>query len=218
MRERLQLLVVVTIIVVLLALLVPAMNKAIYQAELTVCGARQKAVAANLVSYTFDFKKWYPARGVEQLGRETQGGGPVAYLDPMTVYDSLDAHINYDIRPPLKGYISINKMLQCPFNPPVDMEHNTPDSMIEASYMLLWGWGYNLPGGREKFMNRLGDRFTYRGKGYSLLIGDMDLIYPSGLSASHPDINSAILVPDVWVNKPAWGAFWWYSRWTVLNT
>ena len=37
-----ELLVVVTIIVVLLAMLTPALDKAIYQAELAVCGAHKK--------------------------------------------------------------------------------------------------------------------------------------------------------------------------------
>ena len=45
-----ELLVVVTIIVVLLALLTPAMDQAIYQGELTACGARLKAVASAITA------------------------------------------------------------------------------------------------------------------------------------------------------------------------
>lgn len=41
-----ELLGVVVIIVVLLALLVPTMDKAIYEAELAVCAAQQKAIGA----------------------------------------------------------------------------------------------------------------------------------------------------------------------------
>src|SRR5688500_8855542 len=57
-----ELLVVVTIIVVLLALLTPALDKAIYQAELTVCGANQRAVAMSAVSYATGSKRFYPHR------------------------------------------------------------------------------------------------------------------------------------------------------------
>ena len=42
-----ELLVVITIIVILLALLAPALDKAIYQAELAVCGTRVRAIATG---------------------------------------------------------------------------------------------------------------------------------------------------------------------------
>src|ERR1043165_1931025 len=46
-----ELLVVITIIVVLLALLTPALDKAMYQAELAVCGANLRAIANGAIPY-----------------------------------------------------------------------------------------------------------------------------------------------------------------------
>ena len=64
-----ELLVVITILVVLLALLAPAMDKAIYQAELAVCGAQQKAIASSSQGYAFDSRRSYPYRdGVRNTG------------------------------------------------------------------------------------------------------------------------------------------------------
>jgi prepilin-type N-terminal cleavage/methylation domain-containing protein len=46
-----ELLVVITIIVVLLALLMPGLDRAIYQAELAVCGSRLKSLGAAVSTY-----------------------------------------------------------------------------------------------------------------------------------------------------------------------
>ena len=82
-----ELLVVITIIVVLLSLLAPAMDQAIYQAELAVCGARQNATCKGLSVYAMDFKRSYPYRLVAQVsdrvypwqlnvGAQARGGVP----------------------------------------------------------------------------------------------------------------------------------------------
>lgn len=57
-----ELLVVVTIIVVLLSLLAPAMDTAIYQAELAVCGTSQRATAAGAIAYAMGSARRYPDR------------------------------------------------------------------------------------------------------------------------------------------------------------
>src|SRR5688500_11147460 len=57
-----ELLVVITIIVVLLALLTPAMDRAIYAAEMAVCGANENATGTSILVYTVDFKRSYPHR------------------------------------------------------------------------------------------------------------------------------------------------------------
>ena len=53
-----ELLVVVTIIVVLLALLTPALDKAIEQAQRAVCGANQKLISSSCVMYALENKKF----------------------------------------------------------------------------------------------------------------------------------------------------------------
>src|SRR5688500_7719159 len=63
-----ELLVVVAIIVVLLALLAPAMDKAIYHAELATCGANLHGVAGGALMYTMNNKRAYPVREAIQGG------------------------------------------------------------------------------------------------------------------------------------------------------
>src|ERR1041385_9467428 len=57
-----ELLVVITIIVVLLALLTPAVDRAIYSAELAVCEGKLHTISSGLVLYAYGNKKWYPNR------------------------------------------------------------------------------------------------------------------------------------------------------------
>src|SRR5258708_15496333 len=51
-----ELLVVVTIIVVLLALLTPALDKAIYQAQLARCAAQIKGIGAGATAYSTEHR------------------------------------------------------------------------------------------------------------------------------------------------------------------
>src|SRR3970040_128099 len=57
-----ELLVVITIIVVLLALLTPALDKAIYQAELAVCATHLKTIANGAALYAGEYKRRWPYR------------------------------------------------------------------------------------------------------------------------------------------------------------
>src|SRR5687768_10280921 len=59
-----ELLVVVAIIAVLLALLMPAMDKAIYQAELAACAATQKGIVSGATLYAMNYKRSFPNRYV----------------------------------------------------------------------------------------------------------------------------------------------------------
>ena len=56
-----ELLVVITIIVVLLSILVPALDKAIYRAELVRCaGGNLKVMASGVTTYAMENKRYYP--------------------------------------------------------------------------------------------------------------------------------------------------------------
>src|ERR1044071_1358058 len=57
-----ELLVVVAIIVILLSLMAPALDRAIYQAQLAVCGARVRTIAEGAILYTQNNKRDYPDR------------------------------------------------------------------------------------------------------------------------------------------------------------
>ena len=57
-----ELLVVITIIVILLALLAPALETAIYQSELAVCATRLKGTGTGVQVYAHNFRRSYPDR------------------------------------------------------------------------------------------------------------------------------------------------------------
>src|SRR5207247_947120 len=88
-----ELLVVVVIIAILLSLLAPALDKAIYQAELAVCGANLHAIGAGASIYTMDYKKVYPG-----VGRFTNSAAQA-----INDWDNS----SFDLRPVIRGYMGI---------------------------------------------------------------------------------------------------------------
>ena len=197
-----ELLVVVTIIVVLLALLAPALDEAVYQAELAVCGARLKATGGAVTLYAFDHKRQYPYR---ELVRDHDG----YVMDPMRLTVSSGAGSGlgveaaaplWDDRPVLRGHIQINAMLQCPLTGTIDMEiDSATDTFVYSTYSMWWGWtfrgrkdayGQTLDNSRftgTQAMFKLGDRFSWDGQQFSVLAGDtLHGGWGWGLS-SHPE-------------------------------
>src|SRR6266478_4856578 len=75
-----ELLVVVTIIVVLLALLTPAVDRAIYQAELARCAAQLHGICAGVQVYAAENKRWYPQRHGNNADQNS-------YWEPNRLYD-----------------------------------------------------------------------------------------------------------------------------------
>src|SRR5688500_13745385 len=67
-----ELLVVITIIVILLALLMPGMDRAIYQAELAVCAAKLDAVSSGTTLYALNHRRAYPYRPCVVNGRRCE--------------------------------------------------------------------------------------------------------------------------------------------------
>ena len=70
-----ELLVVVTIIAVLLALLTPALDSAVYQAELASCGASLDMAATGFISYASANRRVYPHRN-NASGTNVSGNHP----------------------------------------------------------------------------------------------------------------------------------------------
>ena len=183
-----ELLVVVTIIVVLLALLAPAMEQAIYQAELATCGARMSATADGVNIYAMDFKRSYPYRSILNNGDNGETF-PWHLSQPPTA--ALPG--GKDDRIPLRGYVDM-KLLVDALCKPVDLNH--PTSWIYSSNNLWFGWTYK---GYEG-MTRVGKRMTWPGQDSQAtahvfssdwLITDGDDVFPGGGPAwnigSHPD-------------------------------
>jgi prepilin-type N-terminal cleavage/methylation domain-containing protein len=161
-----ELLVVITIVVVLLALLAPAMDQAIYQAELARCAAQLKQIGTAATTYAVDFRNWYPHRPTVNDNKAT----------------TTIRHGDSDDRPVFRGRIPLNLMLD-PLVPKVDLNGEAPH--IQSSFTSLW-FGTRYPG--HKGMNKLGDRFEWTTTGaqpttyaFNLLASDSDyFLFPNG--------------------------------------
>src|SRR5688500_8442249 len=91
-----ELLVVAAIIAVLIALLLPALDAAIYQAELTQCGANQGSMAMALQIYAAKHQRRYPHR--PDIGEAAMA---------TTQLRGAGVSVNYTGN--LKGYVSLNR-------------------------------------------------------------------------------------------------------------
>ena len=144
-----ELLVVVTIIVVLLALLTPAVERAIYQAELVVCETRQKAVTNGVAMYALDSRRFYPDRSLLKAD-PTGARGPTFCISSTT-------DTTYDLRPMVRSYVPVNKALQDTLSKDVDFENSKSGTVCWSDFALMFGTSYE----GEKGMIRLGERWSW---------------------------------------------------------
>ena len=188
-----ELLVVVTIIVVLLALLTPAVDRAIYQAEMLRCMTNRRLLATGSHAYAFDNKRFYPNRDLPT--NPTVYNGIQAHK--LThVYDTQSGVGSFDLRPMLRPYVPINKTFNDVFCEPVDYEKDDATGGSKTTTHLYtstfyWaGWQYTGPGSGPG-MHKVGDRFTFSGNGreqhLSVLAGDIDCREVGAAYSSHPD-------------------------------
>src|SRR5688572_15242195 len=128
-----ELLVVVAIMSLLIALLVPALEKAVYQAELASCGGGNlKSMSAAVTGYAFENKRYYPDRDIARRGYQQPGNLPI------NAYMLRRLSIGFDMRPLHRKLFQINKTLQCPLAPHVELDDENLTSTserIDASYM-----------------------------------------------------------------------------------
>lgn len=196
-----ELLVVVTIIVVLLALLIPAMDKAIHQAELAQCGANLKAIGTGAALYAFDHKRSYPNRPGNREAEDTTSFAPF-YLASRTDNNPLNRR---DVRPIIKAHIG-PKLWNCPLAGDIDLSEEATEGSdrVYGGYNLFFGFTYTRPGGvwlgaksPEKGMMKMGDRWSFTNTDgnsnpvthrFNLLATDIDYNQGSRYSfGSHPD-------------------------------
>ena len=184
-----ELLVVITIIVVLLALLTPGLDQAIYQAELAVDAAKIRSIANKVNMYALDFKRNYPYR---KAVRDAEGPVDRAPMD-------FNRH-GKDDRAVYEGYFDLNADFNDPFVEPVDIENSAPESWISGTYAMWFGYAYNHNRVLEKGMFKLGDRFEYKGRSFNWLVTDHDVVGSgAGGAASHPDrdgVASQVVIQD----------------------
>jgi len=205
-----ELLVVVSVIVVLLALLAPAMDKALYAAEMVKCMANLSATSRAGLVYTADFKRRYPYRS--HVIR-SQGGS----------YGAINMNNgtgpNDDDRIIFRNYLDVNAALNCPLNKKLDYVASktgpgavNPNTLCYSDYAMWMGWQV----GGEKGMFKLGDRFTWRDPrapastarllSSNALVSSFAMCWAGGVPAyaDHPDNNG------LWLERADEnGGDWW---------
>jgi prepilin-type N-terminal cleavage/methylation domain-containing protein len=204
-----ELLVVVTIIVVLLAILTPAIDKAIYQAELVSCGTSIRGTITGATQYAMDQKRHYPYRGAIRPVPPQLGYYPRPNLVRFKSDDDLGR---------LDGYLQLDLMLD-PLSGrnKISLDESDLDSTTYTNYYLWWDWGYPMQGGGAR-STRLGQGFSWQGADYSVLVTDED--YPiqswaSRIHSSHPDVENTAghqVTQDGTTPLDA-GQKWTLSRW-----
>ena len=220
-----ELLVVVTIIVILLTMLSPALSKAMYQAQLAACaGGNLKSMTTGVIAYAWANKRYYPDRGIGP--RTAKDANPL----PINPYTLKRGSVNYDARPILRTLFPINKTMQCPLSPTVELDNdNDPTAatdVLSASYNMFWGWQYKEDGTDVKepldgsFM--LGQPFEYDSHlmpgrdgimQFNVLAGDVDLCWNTGHVASHPDFKPSLMYSfsvqgQFFIDGPTTAGFW----------
>lgn len=200
-----ELLVVITIIVVLLALLAPALEKAVYEAQLVQCGAQQKFIASATLVYAAGNRRYYPTN----LARRDRGYG----TNILGIQHDPDS----DLRPVLKDYIPLTSWVD-PFCQPVDLsrEANGPVAIIVASYNYWAGFAYTNQGFAVSPMYKLGDKLGWRDGSHedrvSHLVSDLNDIHANNnwIEMSHPDDKG--IVQSEAHNAPTETRSWWYRN------
>jgi len=179
-----ELLVVITVIVVLLALLTPALDKVIYQAELARCGATQKGIITGATTAAIDYQRRY-------FDRSGLHSPHMLALANTT-----------DLRPQFMDYLGgLNKILLCAFNKEVDLERSLSTSHAYGNYWTFFGWTYTGPRGGGG-MIRLGNGWTWEGRRYGVMVLDYDVIMSNSTHewATHPD-RDGVLAPMAWQDQ-----------------
>ena len=148
-----ELLVVVAIIVALIAILLPSLNKAIGAAQLAVCASNTRQMSLASLSHVADYRRLPIAGAITGLGTTsdqidwvhayTDGGTqrPVPYLAALAPYMGID-NLRYDSRANLEADIQDTEMMRYFACPSVDQ---MPLSITLA------GGGWIAPQGRTDY-------------------------------------------------------------------
>jgi len=166
-----ELLVVISIIGILVALLMPALQRSRYLATLTLCTANLRSSATSLIVYSNDWKTAYPWRKV----------GNNATHPVQRIFAFADATPGVgDDRPLLATYWSYAKIGFCPFcpMPPGGRLDDTSLSYVFSSYSMWFGGPYEKGDARTNML-RVDDRPVKNGQRFSVLLADLDMLFVS---------------------------------------
>lgn len=213
-----ELLVVVTIIVMLLAMLTPALDEAVYQAELAVCGATMGQAARGVIAYGAEGRRAYPYRPCTATATLRRR--------PHVIKDLLNGNRGDD-RDYLRAAWGTLDVLLDPLSPKIDLDNMQPDAIGSGHYGLWFGMKATVVNSPKQYgqgMFKLGDRLEFidHSRGQSItyrsavLISDWDMPLPiyennSGASqkvvVSHPDKQQRLYTQRL--ENSGFTASWW---------
>lgn len=192
-----ELLVVITIMVVLLSLLAPAMDQAIYQAELAVDAAQLGSIGRGVLTYAAANQRRYPVQPRVQKNDEQAQPNDLAA-------GFIGGPTDNDMRSILNTMFDLKIMVD-PLCPKVDLDTRQGGANVQlvmGTYCLWFGWTYR----DHRGMFKIGDRFEWDGPSavggadsrlarFDLLASDRHHLKVRGeTQASHPD-KSGLLRP-----------------------
>lgn len=179
-----ELLVVIGLLTVLIALLLPALRRARYQARMAVCTSNLRQVGVAMFAYARENNGWYPYRQCAQAGYNE----PYWLAQPGGVVDD---------RPMFRRYFQTTSFLMCPLIPDAFDIDSVRGKAVAAGYELWGGTQWQLADQRT-MMFRVGQRPLFNGKRFAVLAADIErwpASYFRKINTSHPDFQK--LVPMV---------------------
>jgi prepilin-type N-terminal cleavage/methylation domain-containing protein len=171
-----ELLVVVAIIVVLLALIVPALDRAINAANLTRCATNLKSIGGGAIQYATANKRNYPYRkGVVESSHWS-------YVCKVAQGSTADPTTNpFDDRPILTLNTAPGAFVD-PLAGDFEITDTLPGSGIDitfSNYAIIYSMLF-VAEGQNARMDRGGRKLNYEGSRSTVLAGDMDFIAKGG--------------------------------------
>lgn len=210
-----ELLVVVTIIVLLMALLAPALERAIYAAGMAVCGSKLRTLGWTATSYAQDNKRSYPQRKAS-----------ISPVDTLNTTNADGLMTPADDRVPLvrSGLFPLNKIFNDPLCGSIDVEQSLATSELQLPYNIWWSFKWTGQP-NEQSLSRLYGRMTVT-KGtvqysFNVLASDLEAMNGLGTSdtafVSHPDQQGKmynVRLQDDVESPGATSTKFTYTKWT----
>ena len=204
-----ELLVVISIIALLLALLLPALGKARYSAQLSECAQNLQQIGVGVYSHAADQNGDYPRREANYVARPRKR--TLAQFNGGSMVDD---------RPLLADYFTLD-LMQCPFAsfPSASTLAQSTATDIHGSYEMYFGSPINLNDERSYMLN-VDDRVVTRdlntGQDFevNILAADTDWYYQLSINkwiTSHPDISGNRVLQEIRIDDARRADYHWGS-------
>jgi prepilin-type N-terminal cleavage/methylation domain-containing protein len=191
-----ELLVVITVLMILAAMLLPALTAAKYSAKLTVCASNLDQYGKALYTFAATNDRLYPDTVALKNRRIIKEGA-------------------HDLRPELKPYVGDFNFLNCPFSPLGEIDQNTATTNKIGTTYEYWYGSPVKSGQSESIIKRISDvtmTVTESGDtlGFSVLAGDADRHSPNNTVKQ----ISAMPAPDLtfYTQLSRSSSFWWKAQ------